>query len=90
MSTKTIRIWEEVVIALADISDEYGYVISDLASTLLVEALRNPHILAYTLAEWFNIEWEEAKKTAEEVASRFLGFLEELEEGVEENGEAQQ
>lgn len=71
-STKPIRVWKELAAMLEILSEEYGYVMSDLASAILYEAFKNPHLIAYTLKEWFDIDWEEAIQTALEISFSLL------------------
>ncbi len=85
--TKPVRVWREVAELLDMLSEEYGYMKSDLASAILIEAFRNPHLIAFTLKEWFEIDWEEALETALEISSRMLrkpiGEEEEESQGIE-------
>lgn len=83
-STVKIRVWNDVKKILKEISVEHGYAMSDLASTLLLEALRNPHLLAYTLEYWFNVDFDEALKTSLKISQEVDSLLRLIEEYAEE------
>jgi len=82
--TVQIRVWRGVKKFIEELRDEYGFSITDIASTLLIEALRNEHVLTYTLQYWFEIGFDEACETAVRISDEMNAFLEEEEEEIEE------
>ena len=87
LPTATVRIWKGLHEILRDLSDEYGYVMSDLASAILLEALQNEAIVFSALVEWFDVDIEEARETARKVSQlvrTIVRIEEEAEEDVEE------
>lgn len=86
--TKPVRIWKELANIIEDLSDRYGYVMSDLISAILVVALTNPSVVAQALYDWFDVDWKEAKETAYQIAAAIRYVVEEEEEELE--GEAKE
>lgn len=80
VSTKPVRIWKELAHIIEELSDNYGYVMSDLISAILITALTNPSIVAQALYDWFEVDWEEAKRDAFQIAASIRYILEEEEE----------
>jgi hypothetical protein len=86
-STAQIRIWRGLKEIIQQVSYEHGYIMSDFASAILLEALRNEHLIFYALVKWFDIPLEEALETAKRVASlvrTIIAIEEEEEEELEE------
>ena len=71
-----IRIWREVHSIYKDVAEEEGLVMSDLISTILLEAaISDTPLIVYTLMEWFDIRYEKAVETADKLKEKAIAFL---------------
>ena len=59
-SSRIIRVWKEIHLIIKEIADKEGFVMTDLASALLFEALSNPGIVFSALMKFFDIDFEDA------------------------------
>ncbi len=65
--TKLVRIWPEIHRAYREISDRYRFILSNLISSILLEAGKNSSMISYTLIRHFNIDPGEAEEIAEKL-----------------------
>jgi len=64
-----VRIWPEIHRAYREISDRHRFILSNLVSSILLEAGKNSSMISYTLIKHFNIDPDEAEEIAEELRS---------------------
>jgi len=71
-STLNVRVWKEVYDIYKEISDRYNIILSNLVSVALLRAAIEQIILTEVLHIWFDIDFNEARKIAEEVHKKAL------------------
>jgi len=60
--SKLTKIWDEAHLIARDIAEANGFLMSDIISSIFLEALQNPSIVFAALTKFFEIEEKEALK----------------------------
>ena len=76
-----IRVWPELHAVLKELSEEEGFILADLTSAILMEAiLNNPAVVAVAIARWYEVYTERAMKCAFELQRKLSSIVKKVEE----------